>query len=44
VVLGERLTSTGWLGAGLIIGAIYLVITRGEEEAEVEAEAVSPAH
>jgi drug/metabolite transporter (DMT)-like permease len=44
VVLGERLTPSGWLGAALIIGAIYLVITRGEEETEVEAEAVSPAH
>jgi drug/metabolite transporter (DMT)-like permease len=44
VVLGERLTTTGWIGAGLIIGAIYLVITRGEEETEVEAESVSPAH
>ena len=44
VVLGERLTAGGWLGAALIITAIYLVITRGEEETEVEAEAVSPAH
>jgi drug/metabolite transporter (DMT)-like permease len=44
VVLGERLTGAGWLGAVLIIGAIYLVITRGEEATEVEAEAVSPAH
>jgi drug/metabolite transporter (DMT)-like permease len=44
VVLGERLSPSGWLGAALIIGAIYLVITRGEEETEVEAEAVSPAH
>jgi drug/metabolite transporter (DMT)-like permease len=44
VVLGERLTAGGWLGAALIIAAIYLVITRGEEETEVEAEAVSPAH
>jgi drug/metabolite transporter (DMT)-like permease len=44
VVLGERLTRAGWLGAVLIIGAIYLVITRGEEATEVEAEAVSPAH
>ena len=43
VVLGERLTPGGWLGAALIIGAIYLVITQGEEAAEVEAEAVSPA-
>ncbi|MEX0667036.1 MAG: DMT family transporter, partial [Acidimicrobiia bacterium] len=44
VVLGERLTPAGWLGAAMIIGAIYLVITRGEEETEIEAEAVSPAH
>jgi drug/metabolite transporter (DMT)-like permease len=44
VVLGERLTAGGWLGAALIIAAIYLVITRGEEVTEVEAEAVSSAH
>jgi drug/metabolite transporter (DMT)-like permease len=44
VVLGERLTPSGWLGAALIIAAIYLVITRGEDETEIEAEAVSPAH
>lgn len=41
VVLGERLTPRGWLGAALIVGAIYLVITKGEEE--VEAELISPA-
>ena len=44
VVLGERLTPMGWLGAGLIIAAIYLVITQGEEATEIEAESVSPAH
>ena len=44
VVLGERLTGAGWLGAVFIIGAIYLVITRGEEATEIEAKAVSPAH
>jgi drug/metabolite transporter (DMT)-like permease len=44
VVLGERLTPGGWLGAALIIAAIYVVITQGEEETEIEAEAVSPAH
>jgi hypothetical protein len=38
------LTAGGWLGAALIIAAIYLVITRGEEVTEVEAEAVSSAH
>jgi DME family drug/metabolite transporter len=44
VVLGERLTAAGWLGAGLIIGAIFLVVTRGEEARELEAEAISAAH
>lgn len=43
VVLGERLTLRGWVGAALIIGAIFLVITRGEKESELEAEVVSPA-
>ncbi|MGH8927228.1 MAG: DMT family transporter [Acidimicrobiia bacterium] len=40
LVLGERLTSTGWLGAGLIMTAIFIVVTRGEEETVVEAEAI----
>ncbi len=44
VVLDERLTAGGWLGAALIVGAIYLVVTRGEEERELEAEAISAAH
>jgi drug/metabolite transporter (DMT)-like permease len=44
VVLGERLSPDGWLGAALIVGAIYLVITKGEEDPEMEAEAVSAAH
>jgi drug/metabolite transporter (DMT)-like permease len=44
VVLDERLTPRGWLGAALIIGAIYLVITKGEDESEIEAETLSPAH
>jgi drug/metabolite transporter (DMT)-like permease len=43
VVLGERLTPRGWLGAALIIGAIYLVITNGDEDTETGAEAMSPA-
>ncbi|MGQ0850131.1 MAG: DMT family transporter [Actinomycetota bacterium] len=42
VVLGERLTPRGWLGAALIIAAIYVVITRGEE-AEIETEVLSSA-
>ncbi|HUO46725.1 MAG TPA: DMT family transporter [Acidimicrobiia bacterium] len=44
IVLGERLTPGGWLGAGLIIAAIYLVVTRGEDERELEIEAISAAH
>lgn len=43
VVLDERLTPRGWVGAALIVGAIYLVITRGEDPSEIEAEAMSPA-
>ena len=44
VVLGERLTLPGWAGAGLILLAIYVVVTRQTDLASVEAEAVSPAH
>jgi drug/metabolite transporter (DMT)-like permease len=44
VVLGERLTLAGWAGAGLILLAIYIVVTRQADRASLEAEAVSPAH
>ncbi len=44
VVLGERLTLGGWIGALLIVGAIYLVITKQRDETSREAEAVTPAH
>lgn len=44
VVLGERLGLEGWIGAGLIVAAIYLVVTRQRDEASREAEAVTPAH
>lgn len=44
VVLGERLTARGWLGAALIVLAIYLVVTRQRDPASREAEAVTPAH
>jgi drug/metabolite transporter (DMT)-like permease len=44
VVLSERLTLAGWAGAGLILLAIYVVVTRQTDLASVEAEAVSPAH
>ena len=44
VVLGERLTVVGWIGAGLIVAAIYLVITKQRDESSREAEALTPAH
>jgi drug/metabolite transporter (DMT)-like permease len=44
VVLGERLSPAGWVGAGLIVAAIYLVVTRQEDDVSRDAEAVTPAH
>lgn len=42
VVLGERLTPLGWLGAAVILGAITLVLRKVEDDPIVEAEAISP--
>jgi drug/metabolite transporter (DMT)-like permease len=44
VVLGERLTVSGWIGAGLILIAIFLVVTKAGDNASRQAEAVTPAH
>jgi drug/metabolite transporter (DMT)-like permease len=44
VVLEERLSFQGWLGAALIVAAIYVVVTRQRDPASQEAEAVTPAH
>jgi drug/metabolite transporter (DMT)-like permease len=44
VVLDERLTVAGWVGAALIVLAIYLVVTRQRDPASREAESVTPAH
>jgi drug/metabolite transporter (DMT)-like permease len=45
VFLGERLTSSGWLGAGLILIGIYVVLgATGDEDALPAAEAITPAH
>lgn len=44
LVLGESLTARGWTGAGLIVVAILVVVTRQRDEASVQAEAVTPAH
>ena len=43
-VLGERLTVRGWVGAAVILGAVYLVIAREPEPDALAAEAVSEAH
>jgi len=44
VVLGERLDVTGWVGAALIVSAIFVVITRQRDQASRAAEAVTAAH
>ncbi|MCU0281346.1 MAG: DMT family transporter [Acidimicrobiia bacterium] len=43
VVLGERLTAAGWVGAALILAGIYAALV-GEEESLPAAEALTPAH
>lgn len=44
VVLGERLELEGWVGAALIVLAIFVVVTRQRDKASLEAEAVTAAH
>ncbi|MBW3666683.1 MAG: DMT family transporter [Actinobacteria bacterium] len=44
VVLGERLDLGGWIGAGLIVAAIYIAVTRQRDRASAAAESVTPAH
>ncbi len=44
VLIGERLTISGWVGAALIMAAIQLVLARDDAAVELEAEAISPAH
>lgn len=44
IVLGEHLDVSGWIGAGLILTAIYIVITRQRDESSRAAEAVTVAH
>jgi drug/metabolite transporter (DMT)-like permease len=43
IVLGERLTAAGWVGAGLILAGIYAALG-GEEEPLPTAEALTAAH
>ena len=44
-LLDERLTTRGWIGSILILGAIYAVLTTTRDTDEIPAaEAVSPAH
>ena len=44
VVLGERLSLAAWGGALLILVAIFIVITKQEDQSWIEAEAVTPTH
>lgn len=44
VVLEERLDLAGWVGAALIVAAIYVVVTKQRDESSREAEAVTAAH
>ena len=44
LLIGERLTISGWIGAALIMVAIQLVLARDGADKEMEAEAISPAH
>jgi drug/metabolite transporter (DMT)-like permease len=43
LVLGERFTLRGWIGAGLILAGIYVTLA-GEDEPLPAAEALTPAH
>ena len=44
-ILSERLDTRGWIGAGLILAGIYLVLANtGDRDALPAAEAVTPAH
>ncbi len=44
VLLNDRLTSQGWIGAALIVVAIFVVITRQRDQSSRDAEAVTAAH
>ncbi len=44
IVLDERLKASGWVGAALILGAIFVVVTKQRDRRSTEAEAVTPAH
>ncbi len=42
ILLGERLSVRGWVGAALVLAAINVVLTKGEDPRTLEAELVSP--
>ena len=44
MVLDERLAASGWLGGALILGAIFVVVTKQRDSGSTEAAAVTPAH
>ncbi|MDH3190748.1 MAG: DMT family transporter [Acidimicrobiia bacterium] len=43
-VLGDRLDWVGWVGAGLILSAMAIVVTKQRDQSSIQAEAVTPAH
>lgn len=44
LLLDERLSARGWAGAGLIVAAILVVVSRQRDQSSRAAEAVTPAH
>jgi len=44
ILINERLTSRGWMGAALIVVAIFIVIIRQRDQSSRDAEAVTAAH
>lgn len=44
LVLGDRLDWVGWVGAGLILSAMAMVVTKQRDQSAIQAEAVTPAH
>lgn len=44
IVLGERLGSSGFVGAALIVVSVVIVIVKQRDPASVAAESVTPAH
>ncbi len=44
LILGERLAPRAWVGAALVLGAVYVVLLHPADRSTVEAEAVTAGH